>query len=256
LKIEILKTTGQWRGTALLAMLFGVAVVLSGASAFGSIDLGTFNAAPQLSPNNTGNTVAASAQFVETSSGVLQITLANTYSGDTRSVSDVLYGVFFSSGATLTALASGDAAAGSVIWTYPNMKTAATHGAALTVNTALTDPWQLVTMPPGTDGLSGMDKEGLVSMGFTGSVSDGLGNAQHQPYDASTAVLTVGYTGAISAITQVEFLYGTAAPSSGGEISGHIVALPEPATWAWLAAVFTMVPLGAGMLRSRNKLAV
>jgi hypothetical protein len=253
---QTLKTTGQRRGTVPLTMLFGVTMVLSGTTAFGSIDLGTFNAAPQLSPNGTGATVAASAHFVETSSGVLQITLANTYSGDTKSISDVLYGVFFSSGATLASLASGDAAAGSVIWTYPNMKTPATHGAALGVNTALTDPWQLVTMPPGTDGLSGMDKEGLVSKGFTGSVSDGLGNAQHQPYDASTAILTVDYTGTISAIGQVKFLYGTAAPSSGDEISGNIVAAPEPAAWAWLAAAFALVPLGAGMLRSRNKPAV
>ncbi len=228
----------KWVNALAVLIFLGVLRVTN---SFGANDLGTFYASGT-SPNDSA-LVAASVDFVDEGGGQLQITLQNTYAGDTTQIGDVLYGVFFS-GATLTSLVSGDAAANSKIWTYPDMHTQATFTSSASP-TPLTDPWGL-DGSGSVYGLTGSDKEGLVSTGFTGTPTDGLGNMQHQPFDESTAVFIVDYSGAISAISNVKFLYGTTVQSSS-EIAA---AVPEPAP-ILLSSLVIGLWVGARRMRTR-----
>ena len=215
-------------------------------SALANINLGTFNGS---GISGQGDAISASAAFVDLGGGQLQITLANTESGDTGYIKDTLYGVFFS-GATITGLASGDAAAGSKIWTYPSSGNATTPG-SLGANTALTDPWQTDTLgsQKGIDAFTGSVKEGLVSTGFTGTQqTDGIANSQHQPLVESTAIFILTYSGTISSISSVKFLYNTALDSTA-TIPG--TAVPEASTV--IAGVLLLLPFGASILRILRK---
>src|SRR5579863_2124992 len=67
------------------------------------------------SGSQLGNSLSATVTFADLGGGDLQVTLANTYTGDTVDQSHVLTGVFFAGTGTLTPL-SATAGAGSVEW--------------------------------------------------------------------------------------------------------------------------------------------
>jgi hypothetical protein len=219
------------------AALAAAVATCAATTAQASLDF-TFTASGTAS---TGDPISASAHFVDLGGGQLQITLANTQSGDTGYIADTLYGVFFS-GATITGLVSGKATAGSSIWTYPSSGNATTPG-ALGADTALTDPWQIATVAghSGIDAFTGSNKEGLVSTGFTGTLhTDGISNSQHQPLDQSTAVFILTYSGTISSISDVRFLYNTSTDSPE-------FLVPEPTTF--IAGALLLLPFGASTVR-------
>ena len=142
---------------------------------------------------------------------------------------------------------SGNADKGSKIWTYPGSgsATSTTLGSA----TVLDDPWGVATLGGhgGIDAFSSNPKEGLVSKGFTGGDTDGLSNSQHQPFNENSATFIVDYSGSISSITDVKFLFGTTAGT--GDETGDAVLVPVPEPTTLIAGVLLLLPFGASALR-------
>jgi hypothetical protein len=213
--------------------IFAVAVT----SALASI---TFSASDL--PDN----LSASATFTDLGGGDLQVTLVNTYTGDTVDQSHVLTALFFSGAAGLTPV-SALAAPGSLQWVAGASTVAG--GADVGAN------WQYVSgqgissagfgifsagnFPPSPSATLDGSAWGLVSAGYAGLHLDGL-DSRTYIQDSVIFVLS-GFKGDLSGISDVSFQYGT------GLEDPNIPAVPETTTV--LAGALLLLPLGASAFR-------
>ena len=160
-----------------LALLLAVMSIAAGAStdAIASITFTGSDASQQLS---------ASVTFADLGGGNLQVTLVNTYSGDTVDQAHVLTGVFFSdSGAGGLAPVSATAGAGSVQWS-------GTVSSAAPSSAVLGTEWAY-----GTGGAPHGANAGIVSSGY---YTPGMGNfaSPGDMLDGSAyGILSAGYAG-------------------------------------------------------------
>jgi hypothetical protein len=198
---------------------------------------------------NASQNLGASAGFSLLGGGLLQVSLTNTYGGDTADQAHVLTGLFFSGINVLTPV-SATVAAGSVTWagsTSSNALSSSLLGTEWAYGTGTPTGSKLTGATAGivsagfytpgngnfTNSLPGdmLDGSayGLVSAGYAGSDGDGLGN---NPYvgDAVIFVLS-GFTGSLSTITNVSFQYGTGLSEP---TLINVSMVPEPVTAAFV----------------------
>jgi hypothetical protein len=190
-------------------------------------------------------TISASADFQVLGGNQLQVTVANTYSGTTFGIAETLYGVYFS-GASGLSLVSATALAGQVTWDL----NALPKNTTLASDMNLSGYWKNSTFggQSGASALGGGNQSyGLVSSGFNGTVTDGLGNANHNPYLQNSIVLLFNYT-SLSDISSVKFTYGTASETV---ITSRTPAIPEPSTV--IAGALLLIPLGVQTFRRLRK---
>jgi hypothetical protein len=211
-------------------------------------------ASVMFSGTNLSMQLSASATFTYLGGGQLEVTLANTYTGDTVDQAHVLTGVLFDISNTNLSPVSASASAGTVEW-IGTVSNAAPSSAVLGTE------WAYGTgKAPG--GPSGIDagivssgyyspgngnfgttngdmldgsSYGILSAGYAGSDMDGLSNRQYlQP---SMDFILSGFSGDLSSISDVNFQYGTSLsePSLAG------VVVPEPGAVA-------LVGLGAAIV--------
>jgi len=200
------------------------------------------------SGSNAVQMLSASVTF-SNSGTLLTVTLANTYTGDTPDQAHVLTGLFFSGADGLTPI-SATASAGSVEWIGTTSSPAPGPG-------VLGEEWKYASGPhnPGgaTAGIasSGYNNAfdvgnfaspgdmldgsayGILSTGYAGSDLDGLGSKTYiQP---SMVFVFSSWSGSLSAITNVNFQYGTAL----SEPNLPATLVPEPSS---------VVLVGVGLL--------
>jgi hypothetical protein len=253
-----MKTQRISKVTSLLIAV-GIAASVS-TSAFASITFTGSDASQQLS---------ASATFTYLGGGNLQVTLANTYTGDTVDQGHVLTGVFFNdSGAGGLAPVSATAGAGSVQWS-------GTVSSAAPSSTVLGTEWAYGTgsaphganagiissgyynpgtgnfgpgNPVGTYDMLDGSAYGILSVGYAGSDLDGLGTRIYiQP---SMVFVLSGFDGKLNGLTDVSFQYGTALNEPN--VVGNILpSVPEAPTV--IAGVLLLLPLGASTIRILRK---
>jgi hypothetical protein len=198
----------------------------------------------------------ATATFQTLAGNELQITLANTETGDANTTANLLTAFFFNGATGLTPV-SAIIKAGQVEW---NSGVSTTLGSDLNVGTqwgyAYTggsgseslgaNPPNHATAGISSSGLGGWFGKGnfaapganldgapygLVPLGFmtTGGSHDGLVNGSSDPIFENTVVLTLsGWTGSLNNIANVSFQYGTITTDAGLTA----VAVPEPSTLA------------------------
>jgi hypothetical protein len=195
--------------------------------------------------------VSASATFTDLGGGNLQITLVNTYTGDTVDQGHVLTALFFS-GTTGLIRVSALAAPGSEEW-VAGTSTAA-GGMDVGANWQYIDGKGISSAGFGVFGPSGnfppspgatLDGSawGLLSVGYAGSHLDGLDSRE---YIQDSVVFTLsGFSGSLSNISGVSFQYGTALTDI------NVVAVPEPAPLAIVA--LSVGFFGASRLWLRRK---
>ena len=171
--------------------------------------------------------LSASATFTDLGGGNLEITLVNTYTGDTVDQSHVLTALFFS-GATGLIPVSALADSGSTEWTAG----ASTPSGGMDVGAN----WQYISgtgissagfgvfsagnFPPSPSAMLDGSAWGLLSAGYAGLHLDGLDD---RTYIQNSVVFTLsGFTGSLSGITGVSFQYGTTLSEA------NIIGVPEP----------------------------
>jgi len=209
-----------------LSLCLAVATIVTSASA----------AAPSEVFSGSNQNFSASVGFELLGGGFLQVSLTNTFTGDTPDQAHVLTGVFFSGANGLNPM-SATAAAGSKQWSGTNFS-------APFSSSVLGTEWAYATSPapggatagivssgywtPGSgnfaspgDMLDG-SAYGLLSAGYAGSDLDGLQNRIYIQ-DAMIFVLS-GFTGSLSDIGNITFQYGTALSETS--LPGPVV--PEP----------------------------
>lgn len=179
--------------------------------------------------------LSASATFTNLGGGNLQITLANTYTGDTVDQSHVLTAVFFSGATGLTPV-SALAAPGSLQWVA---------GASTPVGGEdVGANWQYVSgtgissagfgtfssgnFPPSPSATLDGSAWGLLSEGYAGLHLDGLDSRTYVQY--SVVFTLSGFTGSLSDISDVSFQYGTVLTDPN--VTATVV--PEPASMTLL----------------------
>lgn len=188
--------------------------------------------------------ISASADIVALGGNQLQVTLANTYSGTSYGISEVLYGVYFN-GATGLSLVSATTPAGAVQWDL----NAVTPNTTLATGTSLAAYWKDATFGAlsGASALGGGNQMyGLVSAGFNGTITDGLGNANHNPYLQNSIVLLFSYT-TLGNITDVQFTYNTTQDKVINGTPNGQPSVPEPSTI--IAGALLLLPLGVSVFR-------
>jgi len=189
---------------------------------------------------NLTASLSASATFAVLSNSLLQVTLVNTYPGDTPDQSHVLTALFFSGADGLTPV-SVTAGAGSVQWVGGT--SSAPPGPSV-----LGEEWEYATGPgnPGgaSDGIAsaGLDNNfghgnfaspgdaldgssyGILSTGYAGSQGDGIDG---RLFIQNTIVFVLSnFTGNVGSISNVSFQYGTGL--SEPNVPGVLV--PEPSS--------------------------
>jgi hypothetical protein len=210
-----------------------------------------------------GQALQATATFQTLAGNKLQITLANSETGDANTTANLLTAIFFDGATGLTPL-SAIVPAGQLEWnTTGNGNNAVTASTTLSSNLDVGTQWgyaytggsgdeSLGANPPNnaTAGISSAGLNwfgngdfdtngaaldgapyGLVPLGFmsTGGTHDGLSNGQSNPTFENTAVLTLSnWTGSLSSIANVSFQYGTT--SADANTVGVLTAVPEPTT--------------------------
>lgn len=220
-----------------------ILALLTAAALAGTNCFATLYTASGTGPDN--QTISASADFQVLGGNQLQVTVANTFSGTTFGIAETLYGFYFT-GATGLSLVSATAPFGSVLWDL----NANPKNTVLGADTDLSAYWKNATFNSegGASALGGGNqKYGLVSAGFNGTVTDGLGNVQHNPYLQNSIVLLFNYT-SLASITNVIFTYGT---SSETVIGNTTTVVPEPSTV--VAGALLLLPLGVASLRRLRK---
>jgi hypothetical protein len=247
--VYVRRTFGRRPSGRLTALLAAVAIA-AGASATG---LGSV----VFSGADAGNNLSASAGFTLLGGGDLQITLTNTYAGDTADQSHVLTGLFFSGANGLTPV-SATAGAGTVEWS--GHTSSAPPGPAV-----LGTEWAYGTPTHGPNGATaGIESSGayvpigtgnfaspgdmldgsaygLLSTGYAGSDGDGLSTRVYIQ-DSMVFVLT-NFSGTLAGITDVTFTYGTS--TSEPLVAGTPVQVPEPA----MPALLSVALCGLWLLR-------
>lgn len=187
--------------------------------------------------------LSASATFTDLGGGNLQITLANTFTGDTPDQSHVLTALLFSGATGLTPV-SALAASGSLEW----VAASSTPSGGMDVG----GNWQYISgtgissagfgvfssgnFPPSPSATLDGSAWGLLSAGYAGSDLDGLDG---RTYIQNSVVFTLsGFTGSLSDITGVSFQYGTTLTEP------NIIAtsVPEPKTL--IPAAMLMAAIG------------
>lgn len=180
--------------------------------------------------------LSASATFTDLGGGNLQITLANTYTGDTVDQSHVLTALFFSGATGLTPV-SALAAPGSLQW----VSETSTPAGGEDVGTN----WQYLSgtgisssglgifssgnFSPSPGAKLAGSAWGLLSEGYEGLHLDGLDSRTYIQY--SVVFTLSGFTGSLSDISGVSFQYGT----SLTEPNVTTTVVPEPASMTLLA---------------------
>ena len=225
------------------ALLAAVSIAVASDTAIAAVTFATTNASQNLS---------AGATFADLGGGKLQITLSNTFVGDTPDQSHVLTGLFFSGLNGLTPV-SATAGLGSVEWagatssapdgssvlgTEWGYGTGSAPGGATAgiVSAGYYTPGSGNFASPG-DMLDG-SAYGILSAGYAGSDLDGLNN---RPYiqDSMVFVLT-NFTGSLAGISDVSFQYGTTLSEPALLNAPQI---PEPSTAAYLGTARAAVIL-------------
>jgi hypothetical protein len=228
---------------ALGKVLIGISTILGAETSFATLTSVTFTAAE--------GDRSASATFTALAGGQLQITLANSYTGDTPDQAHVLTALFFSGeGSSLTPV-SAVAGAGSTYWLNN------THPTPSTLE--LAQQWQYVSGagissagfgvfgPAGNFTSSGGQLDGsaygLVSQGYGGSTLDGL---KDRIYVQDAMVFTLsGFSGDVSSITGVRFQYGTDLKEP------CLAAVPEPTTL--ISGALLLLPAGVSVMRTLRR---
>jgi hypothetical protein len=189
---------------------------------------------------------SASVGFELLGGGLLQVSLTNTFTGDTPDQAHVLTGVFFSGADGLNPI-SATAAAGSKQWS----------GTSFSVpfsSSVLGTEWAYATSPgpggstagivsagfwtpgfgnfsPPGDMLDG-SAYGLLSAGYAGSDLDGL---QNRIYIQNTMIFVLsGFSGSLLSIGNVSFQYGTALSEPSLPALPATSPVPEPGSIALL----------------------
>jgi hypothetical protein len=214
----------------------GLIMTVASGSAIASVTFASTNGTQSLS---------ASATFADLGGGQIQITLSNTFSGDTPDQSHVLTGLFFSGLNGLTPL-SATAGLGSLEWAGPTSSapessfvlgtewaygTGSAPGGATAgiISAGYYSPGSGNFASPG-DMLDGSGY-GILSLGYAGSDLDGLGN---RPYIQNSMVFVLsGFGGNLVDISHVSFQYGTSLSESALLNAPQV---PEPTMGAFLAA--------------------
>jgi hypothetical protein len=191
--------------------------------------------------------IAASATFSNLVGGDLEVTLVNTYTGDTVDQSHVLTGIFFDGASGLTTV-SAAAGVGSVEWsgtsTIPVQSSAqlgtewayfygdtvdpdgATNGIVSSGYSGYGGPGSGNFASPG-DMLDGSGW-GILSEGYAGSDLDGLST---RDYIQDTMVFILsGFNGNLSNISDVTFQYGTMLSGEPSVVGTPVSPVPEPET--------------------------
>jgi hypothetical protein len=223
-------------------------IVASHAGALGAVTFTGTNAASDL---------GASATFSLLGGGQLQVTLENTYSGDTADQSHILTGVFFAGANGLTPV-SATAAAGSLEWigsssstpesstvlgtewAYSSGASAPGDGTAGIVSSGYYTPGSGNFASPG-DMLDG-SAYGIISKGYAGSDGDGLDDRQYIQ-DEMIFVLS-GFTGSLSGISDVSFQYGTMLSEPSLTDVAEVTPTPEPEALIPISLVAAVVWMG------------
>jgi hypothetical protein len=207
--------------------------------------------------SNSGNQLAASVTFNAIGGGDLQVTLTDTYTGDTVDQAHVLTGVFFSGATGLTPV-SATAGPGSLEWSGKSSSapesssvlgtewayataTGAPNGAASGIVSA--GYWS--PAGPGFGNFSSLPGDmldgtpyGLLSAGYAGSDKDGLSNRAYIQ-DSMVFVLS-GFSGSLTSttISDVSFQYGSALndPTEPNLVGMPLTSpAPEPSVMAYTA---------------------
>ena len=199
--------------------------------------------------------VSASATFEDIGGGKLQVTLVNTFSGDTPDQAHVLTGIFFSGADGLTPV-SASAPPGSLQWVagtsspppgssvlgkewaYASGSPAPGGASAGIVSGGYYSPVGSGNFASPGDMLDGT-AYGLVSAGYAGAH---LGGLDSKTYIQNSMVFTLsGFSGALN-ISNVGFQYG--AMLTDPFQPGVLVSVPEPGTLAaGICALLNLWPL-------------
>ena len=230
--------------------LLGMALVLSGTTAFGAMYI-----TPTGSSDNNGP-VDASATLTP-GNGMVTVTLTDLLQNPTSS-GQTLSGIEFNaSGATGLATLGGSSGNTSTInadgtytkgqFTNPLGHWGADNNVNLsTIGIVGKRPFDLIIGPDSAGGFSGAGK-------YT-AANGGLGN--FNPYVLGTATFTVDVSGvtAGSTISDVVFEFGTNPDTVDGmAVGGGGIALPEPGTYGIWACLLALPPCGAGLLQSLRR---
>lgn len=255
-----------FRTTTVIAVVTSVIGITSIARAGSSI---TFTGSGYDSGDSIG--LAASATFTNLGGGDLEVTLVNTYTGDTPDQGDVLTGIFFDGANGLTPV-SAAAGAGAVTWsgkTESGPLSSAVLGTewAYSSDTGTQAPGNATAgiissgyYTPGTGNFSGPPDDmldgsayGILSEGYAGSDKGGLSN---RIYEQDSMVFVLGgFDGNVSDIIDVTFQYGTAL--SEPSLTGTPVPdpVPEPATLLPLAMLVALLGIRHQRLARQRRLA-
>jgi hypothetical protein len=199
-----------------------------------------------------GENLSATVTFTDLGGGNLQVTLANTYAGDTPDQAAVLTGVFFDfSGASGLSPVSATSSAGSVEWDggagagvldpSPSSAvlggewaygTGSAPGGPAGINAGIVSSGYYT---PGQGNFANANpvmmldgsSYGILTAGYAGSNMDGL-KSQGPYVQNSIDFILSGFSGSVSSISTVSFQYGT----STSEPNLTAVVVPEPATAA------------------------
>src|SRR5579859_4076973 len=198
--------------------------------------------------------LSASATFTHLGGGNLQITLANTYTGDTPDQSHVLTALFFSGVTGLTPV-SALAASGSLQWVAGTSTPAGgmdvggnwQYLSGSGISSAGFGVFSSGNFPPSPSTTLDGSAWGLLSAGYAGSALDGLDG---RTYVQDTVVFTLsGFAGSLSDITGVSFQYGTTLTEP------NVTAVPEPTALIPVALLTAVIWLGGQRRLFRNRAA-
>jgi len=238
------------KSTRGLVVLMAAAGILAGEGISASAQV-TFTAS---GTGASGQALKATATFQTLAGNELQITLANTETGDANTTANLLTEIFFNgasgltpvsaivptgqkewnSGVSTTLSSNLDVGTG---WGYgytggsgdESLGANPPHGATDAISSAGTGNWLGHSDFGGPRTSLDGAPYGLVPLGFmsTGGTHDGLSNGQSDPTFENTVVLTLSnWTGSLSSIANVSFQYGTV--SSNPNLTA--TATPEPTT--------------------------
>ena len=213
--------------------------------------------------SSVSQNLAASATFSLLAGNQLQVTLTNTYLGNTVDQSHVLTGIFFS-GATALTPVSANAGPNAVEWSGTSTITlessaalgqqwayASGSGAPNNAQSGIVSSGYWSAVGHGNFSSNGAMLDGsaygLLSEGYAGSDLDGLSTRDFiQP---GMVFVLSGFTGSLSGISDVSFQYGTTFGTEPN-LTASLTATPEP-KGVWIPAACLLVLVWATGLGRR-----